>query len=93
MLPQHLPLIHLGQRVSAHATIGQISYLIQHLAATQEGGIGFIWDTPVGFPLPEHVLNMMGPSTVLNAPKCRSGAHRPIRIWQNLLPKEELDEA
>ena len=36
---------------------------------------------------------MMGPSTVLNALKCGSGAHRPTHVWQNLLPKEELDEA
>ena len=35
----------------------------------------------------------MGPSTILNAPKCGSGAHRPTHLWQNLLPKEELDEA
>ena len=35
---------------------------------------------------------MMGPSTVINAPKCGSGAHRPTHLWQNLLPKEELDE-
>jgi hypothetical protein len=36
---------------------------------------------------------MMGPSTVLNALKCGSGAHRPTRIWQNFLPLETLDEA
>jgi hypothetical protein len=35
----------------------------------------------------------MGPSTVLNAHKCGSGAHRPTHIWQNLLPKEKLEEA
>ena len=93
MLPQHLPRTHRGQRQSAHATVDQISYLIKHIAATHEGGIGFVWDAPVGSPLPAHVLNIMGPSTVLNALKCGSGAHRPTRIWQNLLPKEELDEA
>ena len=48
---------------------------------------------PPRSPLPVHVQNMMGPSTVLNDPKCGSGAHRPTRIWQNLLPKETLDEA
>ena len=93
MLPHHLPLAHRGQGQSAHATIGLISCLIQHLAATQEDGIGFVWDTPVGSPLPAHVLSMMGSSTVLKALKCGSGAHCPTRIWQNLLPKEELDEA
>ena len=36
---------------------------------------------------------MTGPASVLNAPKCSSGAHRPTRIWQNLLPKEALEEA
>ena len=36
---------------------------------------------------------MMGPSTVLNAPKCGSGAHRPTHLWQNLQSKEELNEA
>jgi hypothetical protein len=35
----------------------------------------------------------MRPATVLNAPKCGSGAHRPTCVWQNLLPKETLDEA
>jgi len=35
----------------------------------------------------------MGPSTVLIASKCGSGTHRSTRIWQNLLSKEELDEA
>ena len=93
MLPQHLPRAHKGQWQSAHATTGQISCLIQHLAATPEGGIGFVWNIPVGSPLPAHVLSMMGACTVLNAPKCGSGAHRPTCIWQNLLPKEELDEA
>ena len=36
---------------------------------------------------------MMGPATILNAPKCGSGAHRPTCIWQNLIPKEMLEEA
>jgi hypothetical protein len=36
---------------------------------------------------------MMGPSTVLNDLKCGSGAHRPTRISQNLLPKEMMYEA
>ena len=31
-----------GQGQSAHATVGQIRYLIQHLVATQRGGIGFV---------------------------------------------------
>ena len=92
MLPQHLPRTHRGQGQSAQATVGQIRYLIQHLAATQEEGIGFVWDTPVISPLPTHVRQMMGPSTVLNAPKCGSEAHRPTHLWQNLLPTEELDE-
>ena len=51
------------------------------------GGIGFIWDTPVRSLLPTHIHTLMGPSTVLNAPKCGSGAHRPTHIWQNLLSK------
>jgi len=93
MLPQHLPRAQRGQGQSAQAITGQIGYLIQHLALTQEGGIGFVWDTPIGFPLPAHVLSMMGASTVSNAPKCGSGAHCPIRIWQNILPKEKLNEA
>jgi len=42
MLPQHLPRTHRGQWQSAHATVGHISCLIQHLAATQEGGVGFV---------------------------------------------------
>jgi len=93
MMPQHLPRTRRGQGQPAHAVVDQISYLIQHLAATQENGIEFVWDTLVGPPLLTYVLEIMGPSTVLNAPKCGSGAHRPTRIWQNLLPKEELDEA
>ena len=93
MMPQHLQRAYRGQEHPAHAVVDQISYLIQHLAATQEGGIVFVWDTLVGPPLPTHVLEIMGPSTVLNAPKCGSGAHRPTRILQNLPPKEDLDEA
>jgi len=61
LLPQHLPRTHRGEGISAHATVGRIYCLIQHLAATQEGGIGFVWNTPVGSPLPAHVLNMTGP--------------------------------
>jgi hypothetical protein len=34
-----------------------------------------------------------GALEVLNASKYGSGAHRPTHVWQNLLPKEELDEA
>jgi hypothetical protein len=93
MLPRHLPRTHRRQGQPAQAAVGQIRYIIQHLAATQEDGIGFIWDTPVGSPLPAHVQQLMGPSTVLNAHKCGSGAHRPTHFWQNLLPKEELEEA
>ena len=38
MLPQHLPRTHRGQgQLVAHATVGQIRHLIQHLAAIQEG--------------------------------------------------------
>ena len=93
MLPQYLQRTHRGQGQSAHATIGQIGCLIKHLAATQEGGIGFVKDTPVRPPLPVHVLKIMGPPTALNTPKCGSGAPHPTRIWQTLLPKEELAEA
>jgi len=93
MLPQHLPRTHRGQGQSANAAVGQIRHLIWHLAATQWGGIGLVWDTLVGSPLPAHVQQMMGPSTFLNAPKCGSGAHHPTRLWQNLLPTEELEEA
>ncbi len=93
MLAQHLPRAHRGHGQPAHANNSQIHRLIRHLATTQVGGIGFIRDTPVGSPLLAHVQSMMGPSTVLNAPKCGSGAHRPTHVWQNLLPKDKLDEA
>ena len=93
MLAQHLPRAHKGQGQSAQATVSQICHLTRHLAKSQRGGIGFVWDNPLGYPLPAHVQNMMGPPTVLNAPKCGTEAHRPTRIWQNLLPKEALDEA
>jgi hypothetical protein len=46
MLPQHLPRTHRGNGQPAHATLLQILRLIRHLASTQRGGIGFIWDTP-----------------------------------------------
>ena len=93
MIPQHFPKAHRGQEQSARATVGQIRYLIHQLAASREDGIEFVWDTPVGSPLPAHVKKMMGPSTVQYAPKCGSGTHRPTHLWQNLLPKEEMDEA
>ena len=93
MLAQHLPRAHWGLGQLAHAIVSQICHLIRHLATTQRSGIGFVWDTPLGSPLPAHVQNMMGPPTVLNVPKCGLGSHRPTRIWQNLLPKEALDEA
>jgi hypothetical protein len=48
---------------------------------------------PPRSPLPTHIQNMMGPATILNAPKCGSNALRPTCIWQNLLPKEALDES
>ena len=83
MLPQHLPRTHRGNGQPAHATLLKILRLIRHLASTQRGGVGFIWDTPDRSPLPAHILAVMGPSTVLNAPKCGSGAHRPTQIWQN----------
>jgi hypothetical protein len=93
MLAQHLPRAHKGLGQSDHATVSYICLLIRHLATSQRGGIGFVWGTPLGSPLPAHVQNVMGPSTVLNAPKCGSGGHHPTHIWQNLLPKETLDEA
>ena len=93
MLTQHLPRADRGLGQSAHAAVSQICYLIRHLATTQDSGIGYVWDTSFGSPLSAHVQNMMGPATILNAPKCGSDAHRPTGIWQNLLPKEALDEA
>ncbi len=59
MLTQHLPRAHNGQAHPAHAAISQIHRLIRHLATLQEGGIGFVWDTPVGSPLPAHISTMM----------------------------------
>jgi len=53
MMPQHLQRAYRGQEHPAHAVVDQISYLIQHLAASQEGGIGFVWYTLVG-PLSPH---------------------------------------
>jgi hypothetical protein len=93
MLAQHLPREHQGLRQSAHAHVSQICHLIRQLATTQESGIGFVCDAPLGSPLPAHIQDTMGLATVLNAPKCDSGAHRPTRVWQNLVPKETLDEA
>ena len=93
MLAKHLPGDHRGCGHHAHATISQINHLIRYLATTQEGGMGYIRDAPYGPKLSPQVHALMGPSTVLNAPKCGSGAHRPTHMWQNLLPKEELEEA
>ena len=76
MLAKHLPKTIRGSGQPPHATVLQIHDLIRHLATTQEGGLGFVWDTPFGPPpLPAHVIDMMGPSIVLNAPKLGSGAH------------------
>jgi hypothetical protein len=76
----------------AQAALFQIVWLIQHLVTTQTCGVGFVWDTSVRTPLPIHVLYIMGPSTILHAPKCGSGAHhRPTQIWQNFLPQPELE--
>ncbi len=93
MLPQHFSREHRGQRQHALAAVAQIAHLIQHLATTQEGGVGFLWDTPVRAPLHTPALHMMGPSVVINTPKRGSGAHRTTHIWQNLLPRVDLDEA
>jgi hypothetical protein len=93
MLDKHLPKQHRGIGQPAHATISQINYLIRHLATTQTGGLGFIWDAPHGPKLTPLMQTLMGPSTILNAPKCGSWAHRPTHIWQNLLPREKLEAA
>ncbi len=69
MLTKHLPRTIRGTGQPAHATVLQIHDLIRHLAITQEGGLRFAWDTPLGTSLPAHVIDMMGPSTFLNAPK------------------------
>jgi hypothetical protein len=91
MLVKHLPRTARGTGHPAHATVSKIHDLIRHLATTQEGGLGFVWNTPFGPPLPAHLIDMMGPSTVLNASKLGSGAHRHTRIWQILLPTAEID--
>ena len=93
ILAQHLPRAHKGGVQPAQAALLKIVRLIQYLATTQTGGVGFISDTSVRISLPAHVVHTMGPSTVLNAPKCGSGAHRPPHILQNLLPQSELEAA
>ena len=93
MLAKHLPKTIRGSGQPPHATVLQIHDLIHHLATTQEGGLGFVWDTPSGPPLPAQIKDIMGPSTVLDTPKLGSGAHRPTRIWQNLLPTAEIETA
>ncbi len=50
MLAKHLPKTIRGSGQPAHATVLQIHGLIRHLATTQEGGLGFVWDTPFGPP-------------------------------------------
>jgi hypothetical protein len=35
----------------------------------------------------------MGTSTILNAPKCGSGAHRPTHLWQNFVTNSTLENA
>jgi hypothetical protein len=72
MLAKHLPKTIRGSGQPSHATVFQIHDLIRHLATTQEGGLGFIWDIPFGPPLPAQIIDIMGPSTVLNAPKLGS---------------------
>ena len=93
ILAQHLPCAHISGIQPAQAALLQLVRLTQHLTTTQPGGFGFIWDISVRTPLPAHVLHLMGPSSVLNASKCGSGAHRPTHIWQNFFPRPELEAA
>jgi hypothetical protein len=86
MPAQHLARAQRGDGQPAQAALLQIVPLIQHLATSQSGGVGFIWDTSIRTLLPTRVLHIIGPSTVLNAPKCGSRAHRATHIWQNFLP-------
>ncbi len=66
-------------------------HLIRHLSRIQSAGISFIWGTFVSLPLTPHVYTTMGPSKVLNEPKCGSGAHRPLHVWKNSILYSALE--
>ena len=93
MLSPHFPRAHKKLGQYAHATTQQIVRLIHHLSSTQPGGIGFMWNNSLRSTLPSQVHSTMGPSTILNAPKCGSGAHRSTHLWQNFVTKSALEIA
>ena len=41
-------------------------------------------------PPSANTLSLLGQGTLLDAPKCGSGAYRNTRTWQNLLPQDTL---
>jgi hypothetical protein len=44
-------------------------------------------------PLPPHVFITMGPSKILNLPKCGSGALIPTHVSKNFIPNSTLESA
>ena len=68
-------------------------HLIRHLSRTQSGGHRFQKGHISVSPTTTHVLITIGPSKVLNEPKCGSGAHIPTHVCKNFIPNSALESA
>ena len=89
----HVSMAHRATDQAGQSAIHCLVHLIRYLAKAQLGGLRFICDSAEEHPPPSHIVSLLGPSSLFDAPKCGLGAYRNTRVCQNLLPYLELNEA
>ena len=70
--------------------VRHILRLIMYLSEAQSEGFGYLWSSFELHPASTTTLSLLGQGTLLDAPKCGSGAYRNTRIWHNLMPHDAL---
>jgi hypothetical protein len=86
----HLPGTHRDHTPMGPDVVRHILRLILYLSESQSEGVGYLWSSSELHPASATILSLVGQGTLLDAPKCGSGAYRNTRIWQNLMSHDAL---
>jgi len=70
--------------------VRHILRLVYYLSEAELEVIGYLWSFSELHPASANNLSLLGQGTLLDAPKCGSGAYRNTRIWQTLMPHDAL---
>ncbi len=62
-----------------------------YLSEAQPEGVGYLWNSSECHPASANTLTLMSQGNLLDSTQCGLGVRHNTRIWQNLLPRDNLE--